>query len=92
MYLSAFTASLALHFRYKDQRSGYEIWCVIFTAGHTLFMSWAWEGIKCTADTSVSPELNEQALRKWLVISLIRLAVADLPAWICAVLIVLHNL
>lgn len=90
LYLTAFSSSLMLYFGHEDKLSGYEIWCAIFTAGHSLFTTWAWEGIKGTRDTSVPPERNEQALRKWLVVSLIRAAVADIPAWICAVMIVVN--
>lgn len=92
LYLTAFSSSLMLYFGPEDKRSGYEIWCAIFMAGHTLFSALAWEGIKGTRDASLPPERNEKALRKWLVVSLTRAVVADIPAWICAVLIVVYSI
>jgi len=89
LYAAGFLASLAVYYYPAGGDGGhgpYYGWCAFLTAAHGAFMPWAWEGVKGVRDAAAPPRRNEAALRKWLVVSLVRAFVADGPAWVCAVL------
>jgi len=68
------------------QASSWYLWTAVATAAHSVFTHWAWEGLKGFSDDKASPDRNEAALRGWLRVSLVRLVVTEIPAWLCAVL------